>query len=69
MPNTNRRSRRRKPPEPCIGPRYTAQDELDISRAIASAKRYMLTYGRDSTPTPIDKSHYIQPIDNHDIPS
>ena len=56
---------RRSTPKPCIGPRYTTEQELDIRRAMLEAERYMQNYGKGFTPAPIDKSHYILPIDSH----
>ena len=59
MPN------KRIPKPSCIGARYTFDEELAIMRAKREAARYMEGYGKGATPTPIDKSHYIPPLDNN----
>ena len=51
---------RRRPPRPCIGWRYTPDEDYAIERAKRSSKAFMLRYGKGSRPLPVDKSHYCQ---------
>lgn len=47
-------------PRPCIGWRYTPDEDYAIERAIRFSKAFMLRYGRGAKPILVDKSHYCQ---------
>lgn len=53
---------RRLPPDhvPCLGFRYTKEQEARAARAIASANQFMQSYGKGRKPRTInDRSRYI----------
>lgn len=58
---------RRLPPDhvPCLGFRYTKEQEARAARAIASANRFMENYGKGRKPCNIDRSHYITIFNRH----